>query len=105
MPQEFCQPKIQLLMKNTEKLTIVEGNFTHSEAKEILMNMFTSKINFHNIKNWSSQERFGKDDDIAQKRLPELRNEMKKLEEILSEAKAKNKKIVVNSVINISLQE
>jgi hypothetical protein len=67
--------------------------------------MFSSKINFHNIQNWSSQERFGKDDEIAQKRIPALRNEMKKLEEILSEAKAQNKKLVVSSEINISLLE
>ncbi len=92
-------------MKSTETLTIMDGNFTHDEAKEIIMNIFSSKINFHNIKNWSSQMRFGKDDEIAQNRIPALRNEMKKLEDILLEAKVKNKKLVVNSEINISLLE
>ena len=92
-------------MKNTETLTIIDGNYTCDEVKEILMNMFSSKINFHNTKNWSSQERFGKDDAIAQKRIPALRNEMKKLERILSEAKAKNKKLAISSEINISLLE
>ncbi len=92
-------------MKKTETLTIIDDNFTFDEAKDILMNMFTSKINFHNIKNWSSQERFGKNDPIAQKTIPSLRTELIKLEEILLEAKAKNKKLVVNSAINISLLE
>jgi hypothetical protein len=92
-------------MKKTETLTIIDDNFTFDEAKDILMNMFTSKINFYNIKNWSSQERFGKNDAIAQKTIPSLRKELKKLEEILLEAKAKNKKLVVNSAINISLLE
>lgn len=92
-------------MKKIEKLSLIEGDFSFDEAKEILMSMFSSKINFHNIKNWSSQERFGKDDAIAQKRIPALRNDMKKLEGILSEAKAKNKKLVVSSEINISLLE
>ena len=92
-------------MKNTEKLTLIDGIFSHVEAKEILSNIFSSKINFHNIKNWSSQERFGKDDEIAQKRIPALRNEMKKLEEILLEAKAKNKKLMVTSEIKISILE
>jgi hypothetical protein len=90
-------------MEKAEILTIIEGNYSYDEAKEILMNMFTSKINYHNIKNWSSQERFGKEDVNAQKRLPALREEIKKLEEILSEAKTKNKRVMVNSVINISL--
>lgn len=92
-------------MNKIEKLTLIEGDFSFDEAKEIVMSMFSSKINFHNIQNWSSQERFGKDDAIAQKRIPELRNEIKKLEEFLLEAKAKNKKLVVSSEINISLLE
>lgn len=92
-------------MNKVEKLTLIEGDFIFDEAKEILINMFSSKINFHNIKNWSSQERFGKDDEIAQKRIPALRNEMKKLEEILLEAKAQNKKLMITSQINISLLE
>jgi hypothetical protein len=92
-------------MNKIEKLKLIEGEFFFEEAKEILMSMFLSKINFHNLQNWSSQERFGKDDAIAQKRIPELRDDIKKLEEILSEAKAKNKKLVVSSEINISLLE
>ena len=92
-------------MKNKKKITFIEGYFTYDEANEILNNIFSSKINFHTMKNWSSQERFGKDDEIAQKRIPALKNEMKKIEEILSEAKAKNKKLVVSSDIKISLLE
>ena len=92
-------------MKNKKKLTFIEGDFTYDEAKEILINIFSSKINFHTMKNWSSQERFGKDDEIAQKRIPALKNEMKKIEGILSEAKAKNKKLLVSSDIKISLLE
>jgi hypothetical protein len=89
-------------MKKNETLTIIDGQYSYDEAKEILMTMFASKLNFLNIKNWSSQERYGKEDEMAQKRIPALRNEMKKLEEILSEAKSKNKMLVISSEINIS---
>jgi hypothetical protein len=89
-------------MKKNETLRIIDGNFDYDEAKEILTAMFTSKLNFLNIKNWSSQERYGKEDEMARKRIPALRNEMKKLEEILSEAKSKNKMLVISSEINIS---
>ncbi len=92
-------------MKNTETLTIIDGEFTNEEAKEVLLNMFSSKINFHNMKNWSSQERFGKDDLIAQNRIPALNNEVKKLELILTESKAKNLKLVISSEIKISFVE
>lgn len=90
-------------MNNFEKLKLIEGKFSDDDAKEILTSIFFSKINFHNIKNWSSNERFGMDDEIAQKRIPELRKEILKLLEILSEAKAKNRRLIITSEINITL--
>lgn len=92
-------------MENTEKLTLIDGVFSHLEAKEILTSIFSSKINFHNIKNWSSQERYGKNDEIAQIRIPALTSEMQKLQDILMDAKVNNKKLVVRSEVNISLAD
>jgi hemerythrin superfamily protein len=92
-------------MNSNKKLQLIEGEFSFNEAKEILTSMFSSKINFHNIQNWSSQERYGKDDETAQKKIPLLKNEIEKLEEIILEAKANNKKLVINSEITISLKE
>ena len=92
-------------MNKIEKLKLIEGEFSFKEAREILTSMFNSKINFHNIQNWSSQERYGKDDETAQKKIPLLKNEIEKLEEIILEAKANNKKLVINSEINISLKD
>jgi hypothetical protein len=88
-------------MNNFEKLTLIEGEFSDEEAKEILTSIFSSKINFHNIKNWSSNERFGTDDEIAEKRIPELRKNLAKLLEILSEAKAKKRRLVISSDITL----
>ncbi len=90
-------------MNKTKKLILIKGTFSEDEAKEILTTIFLSKINFHNIKNWSSQERFRKNDKFSEKRIPALRNEMEKLQKILLEAKAKNKRLAVISEINISL--
>ena len=92
-------------MNKIEKLKLIEGEFSFNEAKEILTSMFNSKINFHNIQNWSSQERYGKDDETAQMKIPLLKNEIEKLEEIILEAKANNKKLVISSEIIISLKE
>jgi hemerythrin superfamily protein len=92
-------------MNKIEKLKLIEGEFSFNEAREILTSMFNSKINFHNIQNWSSQERYGKDNETAQKKIPLLKNEIEKLEEIILEAKANNKKLVINSEIYISLKD
>ncbi|MFZ6664118.1 hypothetical protein [Peijinzhouia sedimentorum] len=90
-------------MNKTEKLTLIEGTFSDEEAKEILMNIFSTKVNFHEVKNFSSIERFGEVDATAQKRIPDLKREVEKLTKILAEARATNKQITINSEINISL--
>ncbi len=92
-------------MKNTEILTLIDDEFTSDEAKEILFKMISFKINFYNIKNWSSHERFGCDDDVAQKRLSALKKESEILESVFTDAKIKDVKISVKSEINISLVE
>ena len=89
------------MMNKIEKLNLIEGNFSGEEAKEILMNVFLAKIHYHELKNFSSQERFGKDDVTAQKRIPELKKEINKVLELVSEAKLLNKKMVITSEINI----
>ena len=55
------------------------------------------------MKNFSSQERFGKDDETAVERIPALKHEIAKLNTILSAAKAQNKRLTIISEINISL--
>jgi hypothetical protein len=90
-------------MKKVEQLTLIDGNFNDEEAKEILMNILTTKIHFHEMKDFSSQERFGIQDETAKKRIPALKKEIEKLLQILSEAKLHNKKLSIDSIINISI--
>lgn len=90
-------------MKNTETLKLIDGQFVNDDAGEILMNLFTTKINFYNLKNLSTYVRFGCDDETAQERITNLRAEIEKLQSLLAAAKATNKKIVINSQVNISL--
>ncbi|WP_020604161.1 hypothetical protein [Spirosoma spitsbergense] len=92
-------------MNKIEKLNLIEGNFSKEEAREILMSIFSSKINFHRLKNFSSQERYGKQDETAQKRLPELKKEIEKVLQIVSEAKSKNKRLLITSEIVIQLSD
>ena len=92
-------------MKNAEKLVPINDTFTYEEATEILLPLLNARINFHNIKNWSSNERYGKDDETAQMRLPLLRKEADKLTHLLSDAKKQNKRLVVTSEISIALSD
>lgn len=92
-------------MTKNEQLKLIEGKFQHDEAKEILLNIFSAKLNFHQMKNFSSQERFGKDDETALIRIPALKMEVLKLKAILAEAELNNKKLRISSEITISCED
>lgn len=92
-------------MTKVKKFTLIKGTFTREEAQEILMTIFSAKVNFHQLKNFSAKERFGKDDKIAQKRIAALNRSVEKVEQKLAKAKAKNKKLIINSDITISFAD
>ncbi len=91
-------------MEKVEKLKLIQGTFTGDEAKDILLSIYASKINFHKMKNFSSQEWYGKNDELADKRLKELTSEVEKIKAILKISEADNLKINITSEIVIELK-
>lgn len=97
--------KTKQIMNKTEFITLIDGDFDDREATEILVNIFSSKINFHQVKNFSSQERYGKVDAHAAKRIIELKNGLEKALEILLNAKKNNKRLTIKSDVKITITE
>ena len=91
-------------METTKKISLIEGNYTPSEAKEMLLDLYNKNINFNKVKNFSSQIRFGEDDELAVERIENLTKAVNYLTELLKDAKAENKKLVIKSVIEISYE-
>lgn len=83
------------------KVILIDGTFSIAEAKDVLINMFTMKINFHSQKNVSHIERFGTPDDNSKAKVEFLKAEMAKLETIITEATDKNVTLKVTSAIHI----
>jgi len=88
-------------MKKKHELKLIEGEFTPLDAKEILISLYSSKLNFHQMKDFSSTERFGKKDELATKRIPELKESMAVISAIVEEATNKKKKLIVTAAVNI----
>lgn len=88
-------------MKKTETIELIKGTFTPDEAREILLRLLDSKINFHNLKNWSSRERFGKPDAYSEQRLGHLREARTKVETLISQSINEEKNMTINSSIEI----
>ncbi len=91
--------------KKEENVILVVDCFTASEAREILMNAFLSQIQFHELKNFSSMERFGKPDKTAEKRIPKLKKILDEISKLFANATKNRKHVNITSEISISLFE
>lgn len=91
-------------MKKKETIELIKGSFNPDEAQEILLQLLNSKINFHNLKNWSSQERFGKPDVYSVERLKNLEESRKKVLKLFSESISGAKTIAINSIVEINIE-
>lgn len=87
-----------------KKIKLINGHFSASDAHEILMDMYTKNIQFNKVKNFSSQIRFGSDDQNALKRVEELKENLVDISTIISQAKNQNKNLVIDSFIEIKYE-
>ena len=83
---------------------MIKGTFTPNEAREILLQLLDSKINFHNLKNWSSHERFGKPDAYSERRLQHLKGSRKKVLTLVSKSSDEEKTLTISSIIEIDVE-
>ena len=94
-------------MKSSKSLhlSLIEGSFSAEEAKEILLKIYNTKINFHQRNNLGSQERFGKNNETAELRIPILQKNIAEIKILTATAKINDLKINISSEININLAE
>ena len=86
-------------MEHTFKL--IDGTFTQKEATEILINLYRSKIQFHQMKQISSQERLGIDDAYAQSKILQLQEAMDQLVAILNTMDTVDRKMSIESQVQL----
>lgn len=91
-------------METTKKISLIEGNYTPSEAKEMLLDLYNKNINFNKVKNFSSQVRFGEDDEMALEHIENLTKSVNYLTQLLKDAQVENKNLVIKSVIEIAYE-
>ena len=92
----------KLVAKNqTEDL--VRGEYSAGEAREIISNLIVQKINFHNLKNFSSKERFGETDQNSLQRIEELKKSKQRMLQMIDTAEEAGKSVKISSTITIEL--
>lgn len=91
-------------MENKKSIKLIEGEFNVSDAKEILVNLIQSKIQFHEKKEFSSLIRFGLKDSNSVKRIANLKKEMLELREFIQDLNEKKHKLIINTTIKIEIK-
>jgi hypothetical protein len=90
-------------MNNDQNPTLINGVFDPLDAKEILKSMFWSKMQFHEMRNLTQQERLGIYDTNAQKRIVELKKTLEEILKIISKAEANNELLSIKAEIIIEM--
>lgn len=94
-------------MKKTETIDLIKGTFTPRDAREVLLSLLNSKIKFHQLKYWSSRERFGTPDAESEQRLKCLKESRNKAETLLSTLISEGgeaQSVTLNSTIEIIIE-
>lgn len=92
-------------MEPDHTLSLISGTYTPNEAKEILVEMIKAKINFHHLKNLSTEIRFDKSDLPSKKRILELTQAKENLMEFINKASLSSKNIKIKAELLIELVE
>ena len=94
-------------MKTAEvinKLQLVDGEFTTSEASDVINALIKEKINFHKLHRLSIYERYmDTNTDFDDSRISQLQKAQTEFIEICNEARLAGKKIRINGVLNVEI--
>lgn len=92
--------------KTTQKIQLVNGDFTVSEASDITMSLINEKINFHKLQRLSLSEGFsGADTNYPDGRINELEHEKTIAKDFLSQARAQGLTLKIDGILTISVNE
>lgn len=92
-------------MESNLKLSLINGIYSTEEAKEILMNVFASKIQFHELKNLRSIVINDVEDPSSVLRVRQLRQAIDEFNLLLKQAEENNLELSINSLIEISVRK
>lgn len=92
-------------MKKTEGVyQLIDNTFSPAEAEKVLIKLINSKINYHNLEDFSNHIRFNNDPIHSKKRIQELNETKEKIKELIAIAEQKGVNLIVNSTIEISFK-
>lgn len=97
---------METLVKTKQKIQLVDGTFSASEAADVILALLDEKINFHKLQRISWCE----GDDCANTNYPdgrisELQNEKRIAKEFINSVRHEGKKLRIDGILNITLED
>ena len=92
--------------KTEQKINLIDGRFTASEAADIIKDVLKVKINFHKLHRLSITE--GNSNDACEYdngRIDELLNEQEIAKDFFKDARLQGKKLTISSTIHITVED
>ncbi len=91
-------------MKTKQNIQLVDGEFTPSEASDVIMSLIDQKINFHKLQRLALCEGFyGADTEYPDGRIGELEVERDIARDFISQVRYQGKKLKINGILEITL--
>ena len=90
-------------MTSQHEFDLIKGDFAAEDALDILLGMIQGKINYHNGKAFSLEERYGKDYLNCRDRVTQLNKSRAELEQFMSELLSGGHRVRVSSHVHIEV--
>ena len=87
----------------TGTFELVRGNFSPQEARELVNDLFSKKINFNELKIFSEEIRYGHKDQHLKQRVMELKQSREQANLLIAEAEQEGKTLRIDSSISLDL--
>jgi len=89
-----------------QKIQLVEGEFTPTQASEIIMSLINQKINYHKLEGMQQYESdHNMDNATLSFRIKELENEKIIAKEFISEMRSQGKKLKIDGTLILKMAE
>lgn len=92
-------------MKKPHTLKLIDGKFSPSDTRKILMELIQNKINFHSREIYMIEEHNEGNKSRSEKRIEQLRKSAETLKKVLHQADSKGIELKVKGTVEITFLE
>ncbi len=92
-------------MNQEQKIDLVRGVFSDTDALEVLSHLVTAKLNFHGRRAFRLSEQRGEEDKFSERRMEELRDALDQIEALIQEARINGQQVRINGTLQIELTD